>query len=248
LGTFRGGFQVFSDSLAEHLRGLGVDIRLSTAVKKISPSPQGGLSLTLANGLEQFDQCLVTVGPAQLAKLAPDLPQTYLQGLLSMQSMGAVVMVLALRQALSTQGYYWFNMPKSAGFPFLILVEHTNFVPPEQFGGDHILYIGDYLDTNHEYFNLTQEELQARFLPHLKRINPEFSPDWVRKSWLFRTTYAQPVPLVNHSKNIPDIRTPIAGLYFASMSQVYPWDRGTNFAIELGRRAASLMQEDNARH
>jgi hypothetical protein len=63
----------------------------------------------------------------------------------------------------------------------------------------------------------------------------------VRKHWLFRTTYAQPVPLINHSRHIPDIQTPIPGLYFASMSQVYPWDRGTNFAVEIGRKAASQM-------
>jgi hypothetical protein len=63
----------------------------------------------------------------------------------------------------------------------------------------------------------------------------------VKKVWLFRTAYAQPVPLVNHSKNIPSIQTPVEGLYFASMSQVYPWDRGTNFAVEIGRRAARLM-------
>jgi hypothetical protein len=25
------------------------------------------------------------------------------------------------------------------------------------------------------------------------------------------------------------------------MSQVYPWDRGTNFAVEIGRRAARLI-------
>jgi hypothetical protein len=59
---------------------------------------------------------------------------------------------------------------------------------------------------------------------------------------LYRTRYAQPVPLVNHSRNIPSIQTPIPGLYFASMSQVYPWDRGTNFAVEIGCRAVRLMQ------
>jgi hypothetical protein len=58
---------------------------------------------------------------------------------------------------------------------------------------------------------------------------------------LYRTAYAQPVPLVNHSKNIPAIATSVEGIYFASMSQVYPWDRGTNFAVEIGRRAARLM-------
>jgi protoporphyrinogen oxidase len=132
-------------------------------------------------------------------------------------------------------------MPKAAGFPFLALVEHTNFIPPENFGGDHIVYIGDYLETDHEHFRLNQEELLQRFLPVLPRINPDFKPDWVQKTWLWRTAYAQPIPLVGHSRNIPAIQTPLKGLYFASMSQVYPWDRGTNFAVEIGRRAARLM-------
>jgi len=33
-------------------------------------------------------------------------------------------------------------------------------------------------------------------------------------------------------------------LYYASMSQVYPWDRGINFAVEIGRRAAGMMISD----
>ena len=80
-----------------------------------------------------------------------------------------------------------------------------------------------------------------RFIPSFKRFNPAFEPDWIKKTWVFRTNYAQPVPLLNHSRNIPAIQTPIEGLYFASMSQVYPWDRGTNFAVEIGRRAARLI-------
>jgi protoporphyrinogen oxidase len=102
--------------------------------------------------------------------------------------------------------------------------------------------MGDYLEPGHEYFQLSKDEILDRFLPALKKFNPNFERDWVRESWLFRTAYAQPVPLVNHSQNIPAIETPLRGVYFASMSQVYPWDRGTNFAVEIGRRAARLMQ------
>jgi protoporphyrinogen oxidase len=123
-------------------------------------------------------------------------------------------------------------------------VEHTNYVSPKHFGGDHIIYMGDYLEPDHKYFKLSQDELLARFIPGLKKINPNFQEDWIKKTWLFSTKYAQPVPLLNHSKNIPSIQTPIRGLYFASMSQVYPWDRGTNFAVEIGRRAARLIVED----
>ncbi len=241
LGTFKGGFQAFSDQLADHLRSLGVEIRLSTPVSGIEAHPQGGVVVQHGEEVERFDQVLVTTSPGQLARLAPSLPGDYLQGLLNLKSMGAVVMVLALKHQLSEKGYYWYNIPKAAGYPFLALVEHTNFVSPEHFGGEHIVYIGDYLDTDHEFFQLSQEELLERFLPVLPRFNPAFQRDWIRKVWLFRTPYAQPVPLVEHSKNIPAIQTPIPGLYFASMSQVYPWDRGTNFAVEIGRRAARLM-------
>jgi protoporphyrinogen oxidase len=241
LGTYQGGFQAFADDLAGQLRGIGVQIQLETSVERIETGEVGSLRLSTTAGPEQFERCLVTISPAQLARLAPGLPEDYLRGLLDLKSMGAVVMVLALKQQLSEEGYYWYNLPKKAGFPFLALVEHTNYLSAEHFGGEHIVYAGDYLETDHEYFSLNQEELLARFLPALERINPRFSPDWVRKTWLFRTKYAQPVPLLNHSQHIPSIQTPIPGLYFASMSQVYPWDRGTNFAVEIGRRAARLM-------
>jgi protoporphyrinogen oxidase len=246
LGTFEGGFQAFSDQFAAILRNRGVKIHLATPVQVIEPGEGGGLRLSAAGSQQIFDRCLVTVGPGLLARLAPSLPPEYLQGLLRLKSMGAVVLVLALRRQLSEEGYYWYNLPKSAGYPFLALVEHTNFVSPEHFGGDHIVYAGDYLETDHEYFRLSKEELVERLMPVLPRFNPRFQPDWVRASWLFRTPYAQPVPLVNHSRNIPQIRTPIPGLYFASMSQVYPWDRGTNFAVQIGRKAARLILAETA--
>jgi len=156
--------------------------------------------------------------------------------------MGAVVMTLALSHPLSKEGYYWFNVPKDEGYPFLALVEHTNFVSTENFGGDHIAYAGDYLETGHEYFSLSDEQLLERFTPAFRKFNPDFTREWIKKFWVSRTNYAQPVPLLNHSINIPAIQTPIEGLYFASMSQVYPWDRGTNFAVEIGRRAARMMK------
>jgi protoporphyrinogen oxidase len=245
LGTFKGGFQVFANTFAERLRQMGVEILLDTRIKQIGQSEDGGVTVTSGDGqIHHFNQVLSTTSPGLLAHLAPGLPKSYLEGLLSLKSMGAVVVILSLKHQLSRQGYYWYNIPKAAGFPFLSLVEHTNFLSPDYFGGDHIVYIGDYLPPDHEYFDLSQEELVNLFLPHLDKFNPDFSSDWVKKTWLFRTKYAQPVPLVNHAKNIPAIRTPIPGLYFASMSQVYPWDRGTNFAVEIGRRAARMMIED----
>lgn len=244
LGTFEGGFQAFNEAFAQKLRQMGVEICLSTPVKEIGLDPAGGLQVSVEGENRGFDQCLVTSSPGQLARLAPALPDSYLERLLALRSMGAVVLILALEQRLSEGGVYWHNLPKSAGFPYLSLVEHTNYVAPAHFGGDHIVYLGDYLDPEHEYFTRSKEELLDRFLPSLNRINPRFSTDWVRDSWMFRTAYAQPVPPLNHSKAIPSLKTPIPGLWFASMSQVYPWDRGTNYAVAIARQAVRAMMGD----
>jgi protoporphyrinogen oxidase len=244
LGTFEGGFQKFADMFAERLREMGVEIRLQTPVTLVERKAGSGAVSVRSETTEVYDQVLVTLSPEAMTRLVPSLPEEYLHGLKSMKSMGAVVLALALTHQLSEEGYYWYNLPKSAGYPFLALVEHTNYVGTEHFGGDHIVYVGDYLEPEHEFFRLNQEELLERFLPALTKFNPKFERDWVKKAWLFRTAYAQPVPLVNHSKNIPEIKTPIEGVYFASMSQVYPWDRGTNFAVEIGRRAARVMSSE----
>jgi protoporphyrinogen oxidase len=244
LATYRGGMQAFFDQLAGRLGEMGVRLQYSERVEAVVPRPEGGLELRWLSGKARFDVCLATLSPHQLAAVAPALPADYLAALRSLQHMGAVVMVFELTRQLSAAGVYWHNLPKDAGFPFLGLVEHTNFLSPEHFGGNHIVYCGDYLPLGHEYFSMTKAALQERFLPALRRINPEFEPAWVKKTWLFKTEYAQPISGINHSRNIPSIRTPLPGLYFASMSQVYPWDRGTNYAVRQGREAAKMILGD----
>ena len=221
LGTFRGGFQVFADRFAGKLEEAGVAIRYKTPVKTLQRRENGKISVELGEGqTESFDQVLVTLSPGMMAEMAPDLPSDYLAGLRNLKSMGAVVMTVSIKHPLSPEGYYWYNIPKQAGYPFLSLVEHTNFLKPEYFGGDHILYIGDYLETDHPNFSKSDEELAEEFLPHLTKINPNFTRDWVNKIWVSKTAYAPPIPLQNNSAFIPKIETPNHGLYFASMSQV----------------------------
>jgi len=245
LGYLVGGFQGFADALLAYVRGQGVAVLLGTPVAALAPLPDpglsqgegGGWSITPPNAEAQdYDAVIVTGSPRLLGRLAPQLPPDYLGRLEQLRSMGAVVMTIALKHKLLEE-IYWLMPPKSE-FPFLALVEHTNFIEPEHYGGDHLIYCGDYLDPSHEYFRLTEDELLERFLPALKAVNPRFERAWVRAAWLHREPYAQPIVPVNHSRSIPPLATPLPGLFWASMSQVYPWDRGTNFAVELGQRVA----------
>lgn len=244
LGYYEGGFQAFVDTLAAKVRALGVSIQPRTSVQQIEAKPAGGFTVHLAQGAPlQADVVLSTVSPGLMQQMTPDLPAAYLAQLRQLKSMGAVVMTVALDRPL-TQDIYWINVPKAEGLPFLALVEHTNMIDPVHYGGDHLIYIGDYLDASHRYFQMDAEALLSEFLPALRRFNPNFEPTWVTGSWLHRVKYAQPVPVVGYQGMIPPIRTPLAGLYFASMSQVYPWDRGTNYAVEMGRQVARLVELD----
>ncbi len=186
LGTFQGGFQRFADRFAERLVEMGVDLRLEAQVKSIRHGEAGGLTID-SGKLETFDRVLVTTSPNLLARLCPDLPEAYLKGLLALKSMGAVVMVVSLKHQLSTAGillvqpaqggrvsrcWRWWSTPISSA--------------AEHFGGEHIVYAGDYLEAGHEYFTLTDEELLARFLPAFKKFNPAFERDWVNKVRVFQ--------------------------------------------------------------
>jgi len=245
LGYFVGGFQAFCDALLARVRQLGVEVLLSAPIIALAARPAGGWRVSPAAGEPcDFDAVIVTGAPGLLTKLVPQLPPEYLGRLKGLRSMGAVVMTIALNQPLTDQ-LYWINMPKDL-FPFLALVEHTNFIGPEHYGGDHLIYCGDYLDPSHEYFRLSEDDLLDRFMPALKTVNGRFERSWVRKFWLHREPYAQPIVPVGHSRNIPPLATPLPGLFWASMSQVYPWDRGTNFAVELGRDVARAVLKDAA--
>jgi protoporphyrinogen oxidase len=245
LGYFKGGFQGFLNALADKVREAGGDIRLEHHVRGIHQESGGRIRLELRAGDQVHDRVLATCSPQMLKARTPSLPASYTAALDELSSMGAVVMVLALKHQV-TEDHYWINIPKREGFPFLAFVEHTNYVSTAHYGGDTVVYCGDYLPPDHEYFELSEQELLERFIPGIQRINPEFTRDWVRKVWKFSEIYAQPVPFVNHSARIPPLETPVPNLYMANMSQVYPWDRGTNYAVEIGRRAAGLIAQDPA--
>jgi protoporphyrinogen oxidase len=255
LGYFVGGFQGFADLLAGRVREQGGEVRLETAVQAVRPATDSGpaadsgpaddsglavdgrLRLETAAGTFDHERVIATCSPHETLRLAPGLSADYAAKLDGLRSMGAVVLILALKRRL-TDGHYWINLPKGGEFPFMGLVEHTNYISPEHYGGDHLVYCGDYLPPDHPYFDTSKERLLEAYLPGLAKINPEFHLDWVRASWMFAEKYAQPVPTLNHSRNVPPLKTSIPGLWMANMSQVYPWDRGSNYAVEMGRRVA----------
>ncbi len=249
LGYLRGGFQHLYDRLSAHIQELGGTIHLGTQVCGISPTPPG-LFVTVApvaalhdRSAEGFDRVISTLPTRLTCLLTPDLPQEYRDRYEWGQAYGAQCLVVALDRPLT--GTYWMNI-NDPGYPFMVLVEHTNYMSPEDYGGRHLVYLGNYLPMDHPLFKASHAEVLETFVPHLGRINPAFSPDWIRESWLFAAPFAQPIVTVDYRDHIPPFETPVEGLYVANMFQVYPHDRGQNYSVALAERLVQLLGEGPA--
>jgi protoporphyrinogen oxidase len=128
--------------------------------------------------------------------------------------------------------------------PFVALIEHTNFVDPSVYGGKRVLYVSNYIPMDDPLYSIGKEELIWRYLPHIKKFNPDFDTGWIEGSYLFRDDAGQPIVATNYSSKIPDHKSPISELYLANTTQIYPEDRGMNYSVRLGRKVAKLVAHD----
>jgi protoporphyrinogen oxidase len=239
LGYLRGGFQQLYEALGARIEQLGGRLLLNTPVRSIS-SDHASVSVETDVGTLTFDRLLVTVPQRVFSELAPGIPAQYQQRFPGPDYYGAHVLILALDRPLTSE--YWLNVAEP-GFPFLVLVEHTNFLPPSDYGGRHLVYLGNYLPNDAPIFRQDESSVLANFLPALKRFNPAFDPSWVKQHWVFQSPFAQPIVTTRYVERLPPHRTPLRGVYYASMAHVYPQDRGQNYSLLLGERMAAMMLE-----
>ncbi len=272
LGYLKGGFQTLYDALVAEIRRLGGEVLLGQEVVAVRHDPPRSDGAGAAGRSEQSQseegqwlvtwrdvaQCpragcgqetrrfvrVVSTLPVRLTiRLAPQLPEDYRRRYDWGEAYGAHCLVLALDRALLPRPVYWLNV-NDPGYPFLVVVEHTHYLPAEEYGGRHLVYLGNYLPMDHPLFQMTKKEVLAEFLPALRRLNPAFSEDWVRESWSFSAPYAQPIVTRDYAQHIPPLKAPLPGLWIGSMFQVYPQDRGQNYSVALANRLARAILDE----
>lgn len=244
LGYLRGGFQQLYDALGQRIVAAGGAVHTGTAATAIRVEDGSVVVKTDRLGAQCFDRLLVTLPTRLFTRLAQGLPESFVQRYPGPDHYGAHVAILALDRRL-LDGVYWLNV-NEPGFPFLALVEHTSFLPPEDYGGRHLVYLGNYLPMDHPLFQLADADVLAQFLPAIRRIRADFEPGWVTESWVFKAPYAQPIVTTDYLDRLPPHRTPLPGVYLANMAHVYPQDRGQNYSLRLGERMARMIVADPA--
>jgi protoporphyrinogen oxidase len=243
LGYPRGSFQVFIDALEAEMRRVGVAINLGVNVEAVQPASDGGVTVRVDSVDHAMDTAVITTPSAVFKRLVPELPAEYVRKLDAAGYQAACCMLLELDRQLTD--IYWLNIADPT-VPFTGVIDQTNFVPPEQYGGSHLVYLSKYLEVTDPIWSMEKDELFAHYLPALKRINPTFDPSWVREIRVFRERAAQPIVPLHYSSLIPEMRTPLPNIYLANTTQIYPEDRGTNYSVALGNEIAKLLVSDLA--
>jgi protoporphyrinogen oxidase len=233
LGYLRGGFQQLYERLVERISQADGKVLPGTRVETIEQLEDGRWTVKTSSGTWTVDRVISTLATRLTCRLIPALPEDYRAKYDWGQAYGAQCLVLSLDRQLTDS--YWINIC-DPGYPFSGLFEHTNFRSPSEYGGRHLVYLGNYRPMDDPLFKMSKEEILNQFLPHLKRIRPDFTPEWVQESWLFQAPFAQPIVTTEYGEHIPPLHTPLKNLWVANMFQVYPHDRGQNYSFELADR------------
>jgi protoporphyrinogen oxidase len=260
LGYPRGSWETLLEALRAAVERAGGRVLIDRPAARVGRAPDGGLLVTPAapgafrtghdprafplDGAapERYDRVLATLPSDVLAQVAEPglLGDAFLARLGSIEYFAALCLLLELDRRFSP--YYWTNVADRE-LPFVGLIEHTNLVEPERYDGRRFLYVANYLEHGHELLGLDAAAVLERYTPGLRKVNPGFEASWVRASWLFREPAAQPLVTVGYRERIPPLHTPAEGLVLANTTQIYPEDRGTNYAVRLGGDAARAVLE-----
>jgi protoporphyrinogen oxidase len=234
LGYLRGGFQRLYDALAQRIEALGGQLRLGTEIREIRTGGTAPYTVAVADGSSiDADRVISTLATRLTCRLTPELPDDYRKQYEWGDAYGAHCLILALDRPLTES--YWMNV-NDPGFPFMALVEHTNYMDSRDYGGRHLVYLGNYKPMDDPLLRMTTDEVVDLMTPALQRITPSFNRSWITDSWSFAAPFAQPIVTVDYRDHIPPFETPLPGLWVASMFQVYPHDRGQNYSIALAER------------
>lgn len=226
LGYVHGGFEQVYRALLDAVTERGGKVEFGKPVDSIA---QPGEQVEVASGEDryEFDHLIVTVPQPVFAKAAGTESDDVLW---RNQYLGATCFVLECDRSVIP--YYWLNI-NDTDFPFLAVVEHTNMVDRAEYGGRHVVYVGNYVPRDDWRFTTGPGELLESYLPWLRKLNPAFDRSWILDWHFSRAGHAQPIVTPEYRELIPPHETSMPGVTLATMAQIYPQDRGQSYAIDM---------------
>ncbi|KKP59701.1 MAG: hypothetical protein UR54_C0025G0008 [Candidatus Roizmanbacteria bacterium GW2011_GWA2_34_18] len=235
LGYVEGGFQILIDYLVNLLKKLRVNVLTGYEIEEIK---KRGDKFIINNTL--YDVVVSTLPTPVLIKISQTIfPKSYLNQLSKIEYLHALTLILETDKPILDKTY-WLNISTNK-IPIMGIVQHTNFVDKKHYGNKHIVYLGWYLKRDDKLMNMEKDELVKFVYPYLNKINSNCSIVSLLNCYMFKAPFAQPIFDKNFVKNKPDFITPVKNFFIANLDMTYPYDRGTNYAVKLGKQVAGLI-------
>ncbi len=246
LAYFKGGFAALTYALESAIESQGVKIIKDKQINSIAHDNNRVIGVVTIDGdYIKCNQVISTLALPILTKIYDNsnfIPNSdvedYRSKISNIEYIGNICLVLILDRSLSDT--YWTNV-NDPNFPFVALIEHTNFEPTTSYSGKHIVYLSKYLPVTERMYAMDKDELLKFSLPFISRMFKDFREEWIQEVYLWKEPYSQPIITCNYSDQIPSHESPIEGLYVSCMAQIYPADRGTNYAVMQGKKVANLL-------
>jgi protoporphyrinogen oxidase len=239
LGYLRGGFRQLFDGLDTRLRGQGVDVRTGVRVASIDIQDGRTTGVTTVDGeVLPADVVLYTGALPALTRL---VPEQYADPRWSGSGLGVLCVVLETSKPVSD--VYWTNVCDDA-LPFGGIIEHTNLLPPGDYGDRHVVYLSRYFTADESIASADPAAEAASWVDALASRFPDFDPETVIAIHPFRTPYAAPLVDLGYGKRLAPLRADAAGLYVCTTAQIYPHDRGMNEGVVMAQAAVAGIRED----
>jgi protoporphyrinogen oxidase len=236
LAYYKGGFAALAEHMQAEIEKLGGKVFLNSPVTDIKVDGDVVTQIISNDVKQDVSQVIATTALPIISNILKNhATEDYLSTLNRVNYLANKCLVLVLDRSLSD--LYWINV-NDPSFPFVGVIEHTNFEPPETYSGKHIVYLSRYLTENDPVYEMSAEELFDYALPYIKKMFPDFDEKWVMELHSWKAPYAQPVTERGYSDYVPGHATPYKNLSIYTMAQIYPQDRGTNYAIREGWAAA----------
>jgi protoporphyrinogen oxidase len=161
---------------------------------------------------------------------------------LQVKYLGVVCCVLVLKRALSS--YYVTNLTDE-DLPFTGIIEMTNLISKEETAGFHLVYLPKYTSPADPLFEASDNQIWQMFWKSVKRVFPDLSESEIETRYLFRERFVQPLPVIDYSDLVPEMRTSVEGLLLANTTQIVNSTLNNNEMVKIAKRAVTAVGEDH---
>lgn len=215
-GFVKGGYARILAAMKEKIRLENIDTITNFKVASVSRTSENNLMVTSTDGKEMVFNYVITSLPSFVtASVCHDLSDIERERLKNIKYLGVVCISLLLNKKLSP--YYITNITDER-IPLTGVIEMTALVGTSFFGGNSLVYLPKYVNSEDQMFNLSDQVLKDSFITSLKLIHPSLKDEEIISCQVAKAKYVITLPEMGYSLNLPSFRTSVSNLFVINSS------------------------------